>query len=237
MFWSYLPLIAWLNLWFFFPPTALGKRVFLHLLWNPKGQTISSPSPSFYLKAGLSLLEKDNRECVIVPASQRYFNWYVVNKGCGEVLGNFSEMWVKKKKKRSTVPSGTACILNLHLCNFPISRHPCEGTFKNSKREKFIFPKMFADLHSIKTNEPSFRDDRLSGIVKMIRAAHCSAGGAGAFHPQKRLSQHLLRKFRFRRVTEAAQKYQYSRDKLISLFCSLALVPSLSLSFWISYKS
>lgn len=88
---------------------------------------------------------------------------------------------------------------------------------------------MFADLHSIKTNEPSFRDDRLSGIVKMIRAAHCSAGGARAFHPQKPLSQHLLRKFRFQRVTEAVQKYQYSLYKLIFLFCSLALVPSLSL--------
>lgn len=57
-------------------------------------------------------------------------------------------------------------VLNLHLCNFPISRHPCEGTFKKFKKGKFIFSKMFADLHSVKTNEPQLQRGQTVGNCK-----------------------------------------------------------------------
>lgn len=43
-------------------------------------------------------------------------------------------------------------VFNLHLCNFPISGHPVEDTFKKLKGENFS--RMFADLHSPKTHEP-----------------------------------------------------------------------------------
>ena len=54
---------------------------------------------------------------------------------------------------------------NLHLCNFPISGHPCEDTFKKLKG-KIYFSEMFADLHSIETSEPELPRRQTVGNCK-----------------------------------------------------------------------
>ena len=152
--------------------------------------------------------------------SQRYFNWYGVNKGCGDTFGNCWEMWIKNDQRDQRAQLDEH-VFHLHLCNFPIPGHPCEDTFKKLKG-KIYFSKMFADLHGIKTMNPSFWDDRLSGIAKMIRAAHCSTGGAQGFHSQKSLSQHLLRKFLLKELQR--QSWSINIPCTNSYLCSVLLL-------------
>lgn len=69
---------------------------------------------------------------------------------------------------------------------------------------------------------PSFQDGGLWGIVKMIRAAHCSTGGAQAFHEQKSLSQHLLRKFLLKELQRQSRSINIPCTN--SYLCSVLLL-------------
>lgn len=142
VFWSYSPTDCLVSLWLsLLQHPEKTVFVFCEIL---KGRLF----PPFCLSSCCAIAVRKRgplavvgyKECVTVPASQSYFNWYVVNKGCGEVLGNFCDVWAKNDE-RDQQAQLVGRVLNLRLCNFPISRHPCEGTFKKLKREHLFFQK------------------------------------------------------------------------------------------------
>lgn len=86
---------------------------------------------------------------------------------------------------------------------------------------------MFADLHSIETNEPELPRQQTVGNCKDDSGCILFHGRRSGLLLTEKPKSAFTQKISFKRVTEAVQKYQYSLYKLISLFCSLALVLSL----------
>lgn len=81
------------------------------------------------------------------------------------MLLEISEKRESKNDQRDKQAQLVGHVFNLHLCNFPISGHPCEDTFKKLKR-KIYFSKMFADLHSTETNDAELPRQRTVGNRK-----------------------------------------------------------------------
>lgn len=129
-------------------------------------------------------------------------------------------MWIKNDQ-RDQKTQLVGHVFHLHICNFPISGHPCEDMFKQLKGGIY-FSKMFADLHSIKTNEPQLPRRQTVGLCKDDPAAHGSAGGAQALRYQKSLSQHLLRKFLLKELQRQSRSINIPCTN--SYLCSVLLL-------------